>query len=179
MKKGQMHKTLYSIVVTEKQWNILLRHFDQPDERMAFGYCGMSSTDGDSEFLLRDIDCPGAEEYRSQSPFGISLRAEHVVQRVIKAREHAAFLDLHSHPFTEYPAPSGIDDAGATVQLRVLRDLAPGVILVRLVLGRGESVWAEVAGARARTVDSGQPGHRTRIHALSGRETRQCRCSRR
>lgn len=140
-----MQTAIHSIVATEEHWNTLVRHFDRQDERMAFAYCGMSSMDGERQFLVQDTDLPGDDQYRLQNPVGISLKAEHVVQRVLRARGYAAFLDLHSHPFTAHPSPSGTDDAGATVQLRVLRDLSPGVALVRMVFGRSGSVWAEVA----------------------------------
>lgn len=140
-----MDTVTHSIVVTEEHWSSLLRHFEYHDERMGFAYCGISSVDGQREFLVREIDLPGDDEYRSQGACGISLKAEHVVERVMKARGYGAFLDLHSHPFTEHPSPSGTDAAGARVQLRVLRDLAPGVFLVRMVFGRNGTVWADVA----------------------------------
>jgi molybdopterin/thiamine biosynthesis adenylyltransferase len=135
-----------SIVATEANWNALLHHFAAgPDEQMAFGFCGLSWTDEGFELLVREIDLPADEEYRRQGRFGISLKAEHVVPRVLKARNEAALLDMHSHPFTSHPAPSGTDDAGAMTQLRVLHDLAPDVMLVRMVFGAGGTVWAEAA----------------------------------
>lgn len=140
-----MHRLSHSIVVTEADWSALLQHFAaRPDERMAFGYCGVSAYEQGNEFLVRNIDLPGDGEYRFQSAGGISLKAEHVVQRVVKARGYAAFLDMHSHPFTAYPSPSSTDETGAAVQRRVLRDLAPGVILVRMVFGKHGAVYAEV-----------------------------------
>lgn len=141
-----MDRLTHSIAVTQAHWNTLLRHVAaRPDERMAFGYCGINSVGEWTEFLVREIDLPADEEYRRQSRFGISLKAEHVVPRVLKARNGAALLDIHSHPFTSHPAPSGTDEAGAVTQLRVLHDLAPGVTLVRMVFGDGGAVWAEAA----------------------------------
>jgi len=142
-----MHRRKHSMVVTEANWNALLHHFAAgPKEGMGFAYCGLSSTDEGFELLVREIDLPADDEYRRQSHFGISLKAERVVPRVMKARNGAALIDMHSHPFTPYPTPSGTDDVGAAVQLRVLHDLAPGVTLVRMVFGAGGAVWAEVAG---------------------------------
>ena len=140
-----MDSLAHSVTVTEAHWDAVLRHFVARAERMAFAYCGLNSADGGSELLVREIDLPADEEYRRQSHVGISLKTERVVPRIVKARSCAAFIDMHSHPFTSHPAPSGTDDVGAAVQLRVLHDLAPGVSLVRMVFGVGGTVWAEVA----------------------------------
>lgn len=136
----------YSLTIAEHQWDRWLRHLaDATDERMAFGFCGVNETARTIDYLVQAIDLPGDDEYRFQGVAGVSLRAEHVVRRVSRANGHAAFVDIHSHPFTNRPSPSGTDDEGAARQMRVLRDLAPGTSLIRMVVGAGGAVWAETS----------------------------------
>jgi molybdopterin/thiamine biosynthesis adenylyltransferase len=134
------------MVLKEADWQQWFQHFAGSNaERMAFGYCGSIRTEDETQFLVQSVDLPGESEYRHQGAAGVSLKAEHVIPRVMQARTHAALVDGHSHPFTSRPSPSGTDDVGAQRQFRVLRDLAPGTALIRMISGCGGSVWAEVS----------------------------------
>ena len=135
-----------SLIVPETDWKALMGHLlkDQ-EERMAFGFCGVSKTARIRQYLLRRLDLAREDEYRFQGAAGVSLRAENVVGRLMEARCHQGFMDAHSHPFSRHPRPSATDQEGARVQYKVLRDLAPGVDLLRIIVGSGETVWAEVA----------------------------------
>lgn len=135
----------YSLTIAELEWDAWLGHLaDATDERMAFGFCGVNRTDRVTDYLVRAIDLPRDDEYRFQGVAGVSLRADCVVPRVARANGHAGFVDVHSHPFTNRPRPSATDDVGAARQMRILRDVAPGTALIRMVVGAGGAVWAEV-----------------------------------
>lgn len=138
---------LTSIVILQRDWDALMSHLaGHADERMAFAYCSAVRTAGETQYLVRAVDPPGDDEYRFQGTAGVSLKAEHAVPRARRAREHAAFVDLHSHPFTTRPSPSSIDDRGAQQQARQLATIAPGTHLIRIVTGRpgSNTLWAEV-----------------------------------
>jgi len=132
------------LIVTERNYEALRRHVDYPDERMAFGYLGTSTTPSGMEYYLREVDLPADDEYRFQGVAGVSLKAERVVPRIEKARSSAAFLDAHSHPFTYTPSPSAVDARGALEQQRLMRFCAPDTALIRMVLGKGDVAYAEV-----------------------------------
>jgi molybdopterin/thiamine biosynthesis adenylyltransferase len=132
------------LVFPESEYDRLILHFrGVSDERMAFAYCGVANLPTGRELLVRAIDLPEDSEYRIQKGGFVSLKAERVLPRVTRAREYSAFVDAHSHPFADRPVPSGIDEAGAIRQARLLRDLAPGACLVRLVFSGTDRVWAE------------------------------------
>jgi molybdopterin/thiamine biosynthesis adenylyltransferase len=126
-------------------WDDWQRHFESStDERMAFGYCGVNTAADRVEYLVNSIDLPADGDYRIQGPGTVSLKAECAGPRLQRARAHGAFVDVHSHPFTDHPWPSGTDERGAKRQLRLLRDLAPGTTLIRMIFGQRGAVWAAV-----------------------------------
>jgi molybdopterin/thiamine biosynthesis adenylyltransferase len=137
----------YSLVVSARDWDSWCQHFAVDDERMAFGYCGGNLTDERTELIVRATDLPGDHEYRRQSWGGVALKAGLAGPRLIRARGCAAFIDAHSHPFTDAPSPSSTDLGGAVTLRRILSDLAPGAALACLIFGRQSSVWAGVLSA--------------------------------
>ena len=135
----------HRLLITEADYQKVLRHVgDCADERMAFLYCGSTSVAGRTDWLVRSADLPGDDEYRRQEPARVTLKSEAVVGRVLRARNAAGFVDVHSHPFADRPWPSHTDERGAEVQLNVLGDLAPGTTLLRMVIGREGSLFGEV-----------------------------------
>jgi molybdopterin/thiamine biosynthesis adenylyltransferase len=133
-----------SLILTAKHFDTLLHHLTSADdERMAFGYCGGLQMPDQWQALLRALDLPEGEEYRRQAGGFVSLKGERTVVRAVRARGQAAFLDAHSHPFADFPAPSRIDNRAAISQARLLHDLAPGVRLIRLVVSGTGRIWAE------------------------------------
>lgn len=140
----------HRLIITEGDYQRLARHVGvTADERMAFLYCGRTSSGTRTDWLVREIDLPDDAEYRRQSFGRVTLKAEAAVGRVLRARQHAGFGDVHSHPFTDQPYPSGTDQHGVRDQLRVLGDLAPNAVLLRMIAGARGALFAEVFDADA------------------------------
>jgi molybdopterin/thiamine biosynthesis adenylyltransferase len=136
---------LHSLVFTETDWESVNTHFAlTTDERMAFGFCGSHVTSDEWCGLVKAVDLPADAVYRRQGRGFVSLGVRDAVQLALQARQQAAFLDAHSHPFTDLPMPSCIDQNGALQQARLLENLAPGVRLIRTIFGRERAVWAEI-----------------------------------
>lgn len=135
-----------TLVVGEHHWRLWMEHFGATSrERMAFGYCGGADDAERTQYLVRAVDLPDDEEYVMQWSAGVALKAAHAARRATRARGHTAIVDLHSHPFTGHPVPSRTDQDAARRERLVLRDLAPGCSLIRLIVGRDGTVWGEVA----------------------------------
>lgn len=134
----------HRLVITAADHSALMRHLaGVTDERMAFAFCGRSDRSDGTDWLCRTIDLPGDEEYRHQGPGGVALRSDRVVGRILRARKFAAMVDIHSHPFSSRPMPSGTDTLGVAVHRRVLRDLAPGTAFLRIITGVDDVLWAD------------------------------------
>lgn len=131
------------LIVHEARWKRLMSHFAATRfERMAFAYCGENAAGGRLQHLMRELDLCDDSDYRQQSGAFVSLPARSTVTRILRAREHATFVDMHSHPFAEMPWPSGTDEEGARQQIRCLRDLAPETRLLRMIVAGSGRVWA-------------------------------------
>jgi molybdopterin/thiamine biosynthesis adenylyltransferase len=135
-----------TLVVRESDWRRLKAHFAASRfERMAFGICGGAVLEGGSPlFLLREVDIPAEDEYRSQAAAFVSLKAERAAPRAVRARTSGAiaWLDAHSHPFADLPRPSSVDEQGALEQARLFRTAARGIWLVRVIFSGSGLVWA-------------------------------------
>jgi molybdopterin/thiamine biosynthesis adenylyltransferase len=135
---------MHQLTMTERDWQSLQVHMAASrDERMAFGFCNGYMVGGQRQHLLASLDLCQDSEYRRQARAGVVLPAKRAVPRLVRARGCASLLDVHSHPFADYPTPSGTDELGALEQARRLRDLAPGTSLVRMVMAGSGRVWAD------------------------------------
>lgn len=135
----------YTLTIEEADWQTLTDHVLQDQqERMTFAYANPAKTQNTTTFLVRKIDLPQDDEYRSHGAANVSLKADRAVPRLFQAREYGAFIDLHSHPFSYRPYPSVTDQIGAQRQLQDLSNTAPETALIRMIIGQGRSAWAEV-----------------------------------
>lgn len=133
------------LIIRQTDFDALTRHLQSSrDERMAFLYCGRAATPERIDWLVRELDLPRDDEYRRQGPARVTLTSEAAFGRVRRARSRTGFIDVHSHPFTEHPWPSALDDDGASRQRTVLEDLAPQTSLIRLIFGKSGNVFGQV-----------------------------------
>ncbi len=83
----------------ESAFERLREHFsgDDPNERLFFGLLGLSETDHQREFIVRDTYIPEEQEYEERTPVHASLHADRVLALLQRTREHSGLLAFHNH----------------------------------------------------------------------------------
>jgi molybdopterin/thiamine biosynthesis adenylyltransferase len=114
-----------------------------PDEAVAQAFAGwwLDPVRG-LTLLLRDWQLAPAEAYERRGGAGAVVRPEFLAPGIKRARgSNEAVLLCHTHPFSEHPGFSGIDDGGEDVLIPKVRDRAPDAPHGAIVVGqRGAEV---------------------------------------
>jgi molybdopterin-synthase adenylyltransferase len=122
-----------------------------PLEAVAACTAGWWTDDGGRMHLLwRSSRIAGDGDYLRRGAAGAAVKPEFLAQIVKRCRQTGeAVILAHTHPFSDVPAFSGIDDGGEDVLIPRVLDRAPDAPHGGLVVGqRGASVraWLSITG---------------------------------
>ena len=109
-----------------------------PDEAVAQAFAGWwRDLAGRLRLLLRDWRLAPAEAYDRRGEAGAVVGAEFLAAGVKRARlSNEAVLLCHTHPFSDHPGFSGIDDGGEDVLIPKIRERAPNAPHGAIVVGQ-------------------------------------------
>jgi molybdopterin-synthase adenylyltransferase len=82
----------------------------------------MARAEGSLKYLVQNVHVPPINAYRTQSQIGVEIAPEYFVPVVRQARGENRFVGfIHTHPFSDFPEFSSIDDATERKLLDFLR----------------------------------------------------------
>src|SRR5689334_13215917 len=83
------------------------------NEIACVGLANRVQTDRGTRFLLTELLFPSASDYQKQGQLEAELSPAFVASAVSKAKaQKQSLVFVHSHPFSDHPAFSSVDDAG-------------------------------------------------------------------
>lgn len=117
-----------------------------PDEAVAQAFAGWwLDPAGGLTLLLRDWRLAPADAYERRGGAGAVVHPEFLAAGIKRVRaSNEAFLLCHTHPFSDHPGFSGIDDGGEDVLIPKIRDRAPDAPHGAIVVGQRSAdvrVW--------------------------------------
>jgi len=107
-----------------------------PREATAVLLCHTHISNTSTRLLVHEVVYPTADDYQAQSEMRAQLSPMFVAEVLRKARESAqSLIFVHTHPFSDYPEFSEVDDRGENALKPALFGRAPGGHHGALVLG--------------------------------------------
>jgi len=125
---------------------------DAPDESVALARAGWwHDRRGHVHLLWRGAQLATPADYERRSGMGARVRPDFLAAAIKRCRQSTeAFVLTHTHPFSDRPGFSGIDDGGENTLIPKVRARVPGTPHGALVLGQiGASVRVWNTGASA------------------------------
>lgn len=113
-------------------------------ENLVIGFLTLVESAQKREFLLRDDHVPAEEDYRTQSPSVVSLKAEKLLEILARSRDYWGAFLAHNHLGTAFF--SSTDEVGIQKFARNQHDFTPGNFWLQLVWGQ-DGICARIGNA--------------------------------
>ena len=149
------------IVFQRKDWLELCSYLSQRNdvETAAYAVFKISSHEGALKLLVTKVLVPNEKDYHCRTSIRVAFKAE-FTERVFQFCEgsNGHLLDIHTHPFSEYPDFSAIDDteAGRT-KVPYMAQYLPNMRIAFIVLGKtmvkGKARYWDIENSKLADID--------------------------
>lgn len=146
---------LTTIIFKKADFNKLCEHLfsTRELEAMAVAFFSVSQSPRRTKLLVRGLSIPRDEDYSERSAYYVALGAEFMEQCFCRCEEtETHVMDIHTHPWSDTPDFSSIDDSEALVtKVPYLNKWLPETRIAFALLGSDASriaarLWNEAAG---------------------------------